>query len=411
MEGSRFVENIGVPSTVTSFVIPSTLVSLAKGKDSMLHNYFSTPPIPFSTTGGYNYLISDGMTHTSTIIAGNEKSAKIFASIPGDGSITNILTDASGAYIIYSSGNVDAFDPSGKLRWQTKEKYSITTGVIPGCAVLTDTGLIMAGENISGGKTLFALSTKTGKQIPWGGTQKDAYNSIIFDAQHNLIFGACDSIITGDRLYGDGERVLFEVFQERFHKQELRIISNICLCGKSSGNTIAKIAFGYLSKRPRTDERTMNVGIFGIYNGPGGYSLKKISSHEIPYLPINIASNGNMVLSSGFYDSGIELTSGIDAFAIEDTMKLWQRRFSYPVSSPVAISEKFAYFTLTFSTQAAVPTQSIFYTLDLSTGKTLGELPVMGAQNGFIPGIPMPMSDGGFMLADRNKPIIYFLKP
>jgi hypothetical protein len=92
-------------------------------------------------------------------------------------------------------------------------------------------------------------------------------------------------------------------------------------------------------------------------------------------------------------------------------MKLWQRRYTYPVVAPIAVSGKYAYFTLTFSTEAIAPAQSIFYTLDVTTGKTLGELPVTGAQNGFAGGFPMPMDERGFMLGDRKRPVIYFLKP
>ena len=411
MDGSRFVPNIGVPSAVTSFEISTTVPSWAKGKDSIFYDFFSTLPVPLHTAGGYNFLIADGMAQTTTIIAGNEKkTSKIFASIPNGGNITNILTDASGVYIIHSSGSIEALDISGKMRWQFSDKL-IAGEVNAGCATLADTDLIIAGKYIGGSYFLSAIDIHNGKEIPFGGTGNDPYQSVIFDAVHDIVFSVGDSVLEGNRLYGDGNCILYEVFQERFHHPELRIISNICLCGKTDGKIIDKIAFGYLSKRPGTDERTMNVGIFSISRSPTGYTLEKISSHEVPYLPVNIASNGPVVLSSGFYDSGTELTSGIDAFYADDTIKLWQRRFTYPVATPVAISEKFAYFTLTFSTQAEVPAQSIFYTLDLSTGKTLGELPVMGAQNGFISGIPMPMGESGFMLADRNKPIIYFLKP
>lgn len=399
MDGSRFVPNIGVPSRSTSLSITNegNLVSI----------------LPFNNNG---FLAA---TNAKEIFFGTDTSAKFFAASKDENvignlsrpdEITNILSDKNSIYVVHFSGKIDAFDTNGKLRWQWSDN-SMVGEVNFGSAILADTDLIITGKTIGGSYPLFAIDIHNGKEIPWGGIQGDPYRSLVFDAAHDIVFGAFDSVLEGDRLYGDGECIMYHVFQQRFHHQELRIISNICLCGKTDGKIIDKIAFGYLSKRPGSDERTMNVGIFSISRSSTGYTLEKLSSHEVPYLPINIASNGPVVLSSGFYDSGTELTSGIDAFYADDTTKLWQRRFTYPLAAPVAISEKYAYFTLTFSTQAAVPAQSIFYTLELSTGKTLGELPVTGAHTGFAPGIPMPFGESGFMLADKEKPIIYFLKP
>jgi hypothetical protein len=405
MDGSRFVPNIGVPAIVTSLEIPTIIPSWTKGKDSISSDFLSVAPVPLRSGNEYHYLFGGGMAQTGTVFIGDEKSSRIFASIPQEGDITTILTDISGVYLIHSTGCIEAYDESGKLRWHyTDEAFEVN----PGNAILADSELIISGKQTglvsysqTGSNFMYAFNTRTGVQIS-SLSDGEPYHSIIFDLKTRSIFAAGDSIIICQNM--KGACTAYTVFKERFHHPELRIISNLCLCGKNKD----KIAFGYLSKKPPSDERTMNVGIFTATKD--GH-LQKVSSHEVPYLPINISSNGPIVLSSGFYDSGSELTSGIDAFYADDTIKLWQRRFTYPLVAPVAISERYAYLTLTFSTQAEVPAQSVFYTLDLTTGKTLGELPVIGAKNGFALGIPMPIGERGFVLADRNRPVLYFLKP
>jgi outer membrane protein assembly factor BamB len=400
MDGSRFVPNIGVPSNVTLIDIPATIPSWAK--DSMYYDFFEIPPVWMLVGGEYHYLLANGR---QGLFTGNERNSKIiYPTATDDGNITNILTDALGVYIIYSTGSIEAYDTASKLRWNYRGD---AFGVNPGNAILADTELIIAGANtvwnhLNPLPTLTAYNIHTGDEL-WRIDSMSVLQSFIYDSQRHQIIAASDSSIMCFSL--DRKVKSYVPIHQSYTALHLRIISNLCLCGINKD----KIAFGYLSKRSGSDERTMNVGIFTANSKDG--SLQKISSHEVSYLPVNIASNGPMILASGFYDSGSELTCGIDAFYTDDTTKLWQRRFTYPLAAPVAISEKNAYFTLTFSTQAQVPAQSIFYTLDLSTGKTLGELPVTGAQNGFAPGIPMPIRKSGFMLADRNKPVIYILKP
>src|SRR3954471_11474619 len=93
MDGSRFVPNIGVPRTVTSLKIPTTIPSSAKGRDSMYYDFFPIAPTPLRTGSEYSFLLAEGTAQTSTIIAADEKTSKIFASIPYGGNITSILTD------------------------------------------------------------------------------------------------------------------------------------------------------------------------------------------------------------------------------------------------------------------------------------------------------------------------------
>ncbi len=384
MDGSRFVPNIGVPVQVTTATL---------GYNGSLSS--------LTYSGGRSqYLVAGG----NEIFSGSEKQTEIIASSRTKGDITSILSDLSRFFVIHSTGSIEAFDKAGKLLWKHEDT---AFGVNPGNAILADTELIVAGQNTgvvnyetTGSNFLESFSTSSGAMISVS-TDGAPYYSIIFDPKTHHILAASDSVINTHNMLGECSG--YQVFQKRFNNPELRIISNLCLCGKNKD----KLAFGYLAMKPGSDERAMYVGVFSNISG----RLKQEYSHEVPYLPINIASNGPVILSSGFRDSGGDLESGIDAFYADDTTKLWQRRFTYPVIMPVAINEKYAYFTLTFSTQTAVPAQSIFYTLDLSTGKALGELAITGAQHGFASGIPMPLGEMGFMLVDASRPVIYFLKP
>jgi len=379
MDGSRFVPNIGVPSTVRLLLIA----------DSSYAFLATTAPIPLPHSEKYFYAVSQG----NEIILGNETTSQIAASLPDEKPIIQLLNDREAIFSIQSDGEVTSLDHTGKIIWEAK-----TRGLPNVHSILTDHALIVASDSAIG-----AFDVHSGEKL-WVYHESLSVSSIIYDNKSDLIIAALsfnnpdagDSIICIAR---DGSVKSRCGFASAF------IISNLCLCGKDKD----KIAFGYVGKTKNAGSaRTMHVVIYsGIETG----NPKNISDHEVPYLPMSIASNQSVVLSSGFRDSGGDLESGLDAFYAEDTMKLWQRRLSYPIVLSPAISEKYAYFSLTFSTQAAVPTQSIFYTIDISTGKTLGELPVTGAHNGFATGIPVPMEERGFMLKDRNCAVIYFLKP
>jgi outer membrane protein assembly factor BamB len=249
-----------------------------------------------------------------------------------------------------------------------------------------------------------AINIHSGKSIWSYHTSIATTRSLIYDSKSKNIIallsaynrGADDSIIC---------YTMTGQVKSRTGFKDSRIISNLCLCGKEKD----RIAFGYLKVSGIGDsERTMHVA---AYSGLQSGNVQKTSDHKVSYFATKISSNGPVVLSAGFYSNGGELESGIDAFYADDTTKLWQRHFTYPIVTPVGVSSKYAYFTLTFSTEALVPARSIFYTLDLSTGKTLGELSIAAATEAAVNGIPMPMSEKGFMFSSPGKPHIYFLKP
>jgi len=392
MNGSRLVSDIGVPSTVSIRSVGDT--------NSTASPSLTTAPVPLPKGSKYAFAIAQG----SRIILGNETASEIIASFPNEKPIIQLLTDKEAIYVIHSDGNIHAIDQSGKLLWQFR-----TSGFDEADphSILTENALVTESDT-----GIIAIDLHSGKKI-WSHQTLFPPHNLIYDNRSKVIITSLsfdgDTFGLGDSLHHHAtDSVLClttaGVVKSRFGIPGDRIISNLCICGK--GNNL--VAFGYLHQPGGGDLRTIHAAVFsGIESG----NPKKISDHELPYLPTQIASNGLMVFTGGFYGTGSSLESGIDAFAADDTMKLWQRRFTYPVVLPFAVSKTYLYFSLTFSAEAIAPAQSIFYTLDVTTGKTLGELPVTGAQSGFAIGIPMPIGESGFILADRNRSAIYFLKP
>src|SRR6185436_14339450 len=84
MDGSWFIPNIGVPSTVTSIAIGDTLSSAT----------LMTAPVPLMNAGEFTYAISAG----NRIIIGNEKSSKILAAYPEAAPVIELLTDNNAIY-------------------------------------------------------------------------------------------------------------------------------------------------------------------------------------------------------------------------------------------------------------------------------------------------------------------------
>ncbi|MDP4220387.1 MAG: hypothetical protein Q8916_10725 [Bacteroidota bacterium] len=387
MDGSWMVPDVGVPSTCSTFAYgDSTKASL-----SVL-----TAPTPLANAGEYTYAISatNFTTSSSLVILGNETSSKIIASIPGAKPIIELLTDPQAIYAVHLDGKVDAMDHGGKNLWSAHlSGFSTAHSILTGEALIGATDSAITSIDIRSGKIIWSYPTSIGTA-----------RSLIYDDRTKCCIallsaynrGVPDTIIT---FASKGE------VRARLGFPGMRIISNLCLCGKDRN----KIALGYLKEAGSgLSERTMHVA---IYSGIEDSVSRNLSDHTISYFATKICSNGPVVLSAGFYSGSGDLESGIDAFYADDTLKLWQRRFTYPVVTPVGISTKYAYFALTFSTESVVPSRSIFYTLDLSTGKTLGELPVGGKAEGMVNAIPMPMNERGFMMADPLRPVIYFLKP
>ncbi len=393
MDGSRFIPDIGVPSSSTSLTLPSTLPKSARGRDSMFYDILTTTPTPLPGGSKYSFVAADGMGEVTALIAGNDTASEILTTIPNGGSVIQLLTDSASIYSVHLIGKVNCFDHAGKVQWST-----VIQGFPKANSIIAENALIITSDS-----AITAIDIHSGKNI-WIYRTTMSIGGTIYDGRSKLIIA---SLSFNNPDAGDSIICFTSTGEIKSHIafQSTRIISNLCLCG----NKKEKIAFGYFGKPDAVNnQRTMHVA---VYSGVQTGNPKSMSDHEVPYLVTNLASNGQILLSSGFRETGSDLQSGIDAFNADDTTKIWQRRFSYPVVLPPAINERYLYFSLTFISEAEVTTQSIFYTLDLTNGKTLVELPVAGAKDGFVNGIPMPMNGAALMLADRSRPVIYFLKP
>jgi hypothetical protein len=385
MDGSWCVPDVGVPSNSVSMTIA----------DSTASSVLLTAPTPLINAGNFTYAISSTnfISSTISIIIGNETTSKIIAQFPAK-PILELLSDKTAIYTIQSDGKIHALDHDGKNLWQADlSGFTTTHSILAENSLIAATDSAITAIDIHSGKSQWSYHTDiaTARSLIYDNKAK---NIIALLSAYNR--GADDSIVCYN-LYGQ--------IRSRTGFHSTRIISNLCLCGKER----EKIAFGYLKKPNDSDSlRTMHIG---IYSGLESGNVKNTSDHELPYFATKISSNGPIVLTAGFYNGGGELESGIDAFSADDTIKLWQRRFTELVVTPVAVSGKFAYLTLSFSTKSIVPAKTIFYTLELSTGKALGELPIKGTQDVGVNGIPMPMNESGFMFSGIRKPVIYFLKP
>ncbi|MFI5263134.1 MAG: PQQ-binding-like beta-propeller repeat protein, partial [Candidatus Kapaibacterium sp.] len=344
---------------------------------------------PLTGSADFKYAYSKG----SQLYLGNDRMTHLTDAKPGQQAFLQLLSDNTAIYGIRIDGKIESFDLKGKSLW----KYELN-GNISGPSIVAENKLIIPSDS-----AVTAVDVHSGKEV-WSYRTVNSLKTPIYDTKLKLIIvaitfnnsSASDSIFC---LTSSG------TLQSRCGFSRTRIISNICLCGKARD----KVAFGYI-ERPK-EEGGIRALKMAIYSGVQSGNPVKTSDHTVPYLATNIASNGQFVLASGFEQMQGNLESGIDAFNADDTTSIWQRRFTQPLDAPVAISNKFSYFTLSFATAAEVPAKSIFYTLDLSTGKTLGELPITGVRNGSAAGMPTPLGEREFVLYDIGHPVLYFLKP
>jgi hypothetical protein len=186
--------------------------------------------------------------------------------------------------------------------------------------------------------------------------------------------------------------------QHSYALPQTRLTSNIALVGEEG------IAYGYLGALGGPQRASAVDNMTGLFDG----KLTKVWTQTVPYVIGNVAVNDEDVIVGGIREQG-ELTSGIDAFRLDDTIHTWSRRFTEPLVAPFGVSEHNVYLHLSFRSDAIVDTRGIFYTLDSRTGKTLRSQSIPGAEDGFLSHIPMPDERGRFLLADRARLIVYLL--
>ena len=348
---------------------------------------FSTNPITF----GDDRAFAVGSRGGEVLIYSSEDSLRHRVSLQSHSPVVEILSDSTQLFAIQLDGSVSAISKSGKQLWQK------SLGMMPSCnslftgekiIIARDSSLVMinaANGNIE--NTIFY--TLSPRSLAYDENVKKIFLALSWNTNDGA-----DSILTINESGKIESRVGFPGF---------RITSNITILDGT------KIAFGYLGETGQSG--SVRKTFLAIYDGIATGKPHLLTKQKVPYIVTSVAANRDVVVSSGFRQREGELSSGIDAFALSDFTPRWQRRFTEPLVNPVVISRSLLYFVLTFQTQAQTPTSAIFYSLNANSGKTERELGVSDARNGFAPGMPMARTDHGFLLCDRDAPIIYFLKP
>lgn len=345
---------------------------------------WSTAPVPLAKPLGFAIATRNG----KIMIFDDRDSLKHTVSL-GDSIVIDQLLTGNGRIIAVGlMGSVHAVNATGKLLWQNATSQQLTSNVI-----LSNERLY-----VPCGKALYIFTASTGSPEKTVAFSLDlhslAYSSVkkalVVAATRNQA-GAEDSLFV---LSADGN------IQHRYGLPETRLTSNIALIGDDHD----ELAYGYLGAH-NGPQRISAVGqVGGLFEG----GLTKIWTQAVPYVIGNVAVNDEDVIVGGIREQG-ELTSGIDAFRLDDTIHTWSRRFSEPLVAPFGVSENNVYLHLSFRSDAIVDTRGIFYTLDSRTGKTLRSQSIPGAEDGFLPHIPMPDEQGRFLLADRRRLIVYLL--
>ncbi|MEI8134863.1 MAG: PQQ-binding-like beta-propeller repeat protein [bacterium] len=377
MNGAREIPNIGVPSEVSSLRVGDSLAGSSNAPSCLV-------PIPNDANGLYAF--AEG----PTLLTGTDRSYKIIAALPQEKPIIQILADEQSIYAIHLSGTIHAYTLDGKKKWD------VTQSVMLSCtAVIAQNLLVVASDS-----AITSYDLQSGRRL-WSHEITGFGKAMLFDKKTNLIVVAGIAERNGKEsdslICFSGAGKIISTCSLPF----MRIVSNLSLCGEK----MDKIGFGCI-ELPSSESAVRTLRVV-IYDGIETGHPKQVSVHEVPYIPMNISSNGGMLLSSGFRED----ESGIDAFASDDTLHLWQRRFTEPMVAPVVVNAKYAYCIQSFATQAQTPSKNIFYTIDLSTGKTMSELPVTGANSGALRGMPMPIAGKAFALCSQSNSMIYFLRP
>ncbi len=373
MDGSHHIPNIGVPSSSYALQLP-------------LKNICTSAPVALNGFDSETYIVAQG----KNIIIGSKQSNRIFATTTDSTAIVELLSDSDAIYAIHLNGSLDCYNLDGKINWHT------TLNTIPKQgALLTKATIIISTDS-----AIRCIYSKDGT-IKWTYHSSLVPQSICLDAEQQSIYLALSS----NDAQGTDSIVCLTINGEvtaRYGFPKTRITSNITSLKNG------KISFGYLSGNENSSlKKTPHIALWAVMNTS---APKLVWDHTLNYLVTSVSTNGNLILSGGFRENGGELVSGIDAFNIEDTTKLWQRRFSYPLVAMITVSNNHAYIPFTFTTQASVPTKTIVSMINLNDGTTISELPVTTAESGFVQGVGTPAS-GMLLYADKNTNRIYFLKP
>lgn len=377
--GTRNIPKVGSPGTITKILNEKLTFERAE---------LTSSPIAFPDASGYVV----GTRGGTVAIFSSADSLKTLVSLQSKSPVLEILIDSISITVLQTDGSATLLTKDGKERWTTP----LTT--VARCnSLLTNSSIFIATDS-----SIVRISTTDGKASTI--LSYTIYpRSLAYDKDAKRIYLA---LTTNSSNGADSILCISEEGKvlSRTGFPNMRISSNLTLIG----NENKRVAFGYFGDlNPQSSVRRTYVA---LYEGIAEGKPKQIAKQEVPYIPMNIASNGELIISSGFRERSEELASGVDAFDISSLEKRWQRRFSEPLVAPVSVSAENIYFTLSFPTTAETPSNGLFYVLTASTGKTDREVAVEGVLNGFASGMPMPFGEDALMLSDNQKPIIYKIR-
>jgi hypothetical protein len=377
--GNRHIPKVGSPGTVTKIL--SEKLTLARAE-------FTTSPVGFRDGSGYVVGTRDG----KVAVFSAEDSLVSIDTLQSQSPVLELLVDSSSVVVLQTNGHITYLPKDHTHGWTIVDSTqtrcnSIFTG--EKLVVATDTSVI-----------IYPIR-ETSKSIAIAHTLSP--RSLAYDKNAKLIYLALTTNSS------DGADSILCISEEgkvisRAGFPKMRISSNLTLIGDEN----KRVAFGYFGDlNPQSSVRRTYVA---LYEGIAEGKAKQVAKQEVSYIPMNIASNGVLIISSGFRERSEELASGIDAFDITMLERRWQRRFSEPLVAPVSISAENIYFTLSFPTTAETPSNGLFYVLTAATGKTDREVAIEGVLSGFASGMPMPFGEDAIMLSDNQKPIIYKIR-
>lgn len=358
--------------------ITSTITDQALLAENVI---FSTTPLPLPESRG----IAIGTNKGEVLIFGSNDSLARRVALPEASPLFRLAANNTTIIALQNSGIVTAIGYDGKIRWQTKETLRLPDINLAGNDLLVIAFEGIQCYNVTSGVAKYRIVTPL---MPV---------SVASNGTSFYVAVSWQTTTGSDSIYAIGMNGNIE---KRWGFHGLRITSNIAL-SDDEHNTVVFGAQGEF------DANGVRRRAFVM-----AYSLddeaKQLLRQELDYIPTNISVVNDIALASGFQMAGQEYSGALDAFLISTNEKMWQRRFTEPLATPVAVTTQHAFFPLSFATKADIPSSGILYALDLATGESAHEVAVTDARNGFVPGLPVPYK-GGLLLADPLKSTIYRL--
>jgi hypothetical protein len=374
MDGTHWIPIEGAPDLVDS----------TRPLDDKQFAGWSTAPVPLPTP----YLCAVGTRNGRIYVYSEKGDVRSTIDMPEHEFVDQLLTANGELIAITSSGSIRSYSYEGKQNWNATAHGGSLTGnaVIANGLLVVPTSTAIGGFALRDGTSRWTDSTS----LPCLSLADSWDQEYVVAAVSFNESGRQDSVIVMKALTGTRVRVIAAPGG--------RITSNIAVADKG-----ALLLLGTLGTGDESGRAASAVAIKDWLTNP-----TTAWTHSLPYIILGMSANGDKAFASGFRNNGGELSSGIDAFKLEDTSFQWKRRFSEPLMTSPAVSEGNLFFTLSFETEAIVGARALLYTLKSGSGESVSERPLK-ASAGALPAMPMPDDQGRLLVADRERPVIYIL--